>query len=68
VFLGRSLRTLVAGLLVLPRATGSPHTWDYAKIGTITFPQVGRQLLTFHYNNGDNFAFFEFERVEAKGQ
>ena len=52
----------------LPVATGSPHTWNYAEIGTITFPQAGLQLLTFHYNTGNNFAFFEFEKVEAKGQ
>ncbi|MCX5643471.1 MAG: carbohydrate-binding protein [Phycisphaerae bacterium] len=51
----------------LPVATESFHTWDYAEIGTITFPQAGRQLLTFHYNTGNNFAFFEFEKVEPKG-
>jgi hypothetical protein len=50
----------------LPIATGSPHTWTYAEIGTITFPQVGLQLLTFHYNTGNNFALFEFEKVEAR--
>jgi hypothetical protein len=52
----------------LPIATGGPHTWTYAEIGTITFSQAGLQLLTFHYNTGNNFAFFEFERVEAKEQ
>jgi hypothetical protein len=52
----------------LPVATDGFHTWNYAEIGTITFPQAGRQLLTFHYNAGNNFAFFEFEKVEAKGQ
>jgi hypothetical protein len=52
----------------LPVATGGPHTWNYAEIGTITFPQPGLQLLTFHYNTGNNFAFFEFEKVEPKEQ
>jgi hypothetical protein len=50
----------------LPVATGGPHTWTYAEIGTITFGQAGLQLLTFHYNTGNNFAFFEFEKVETK--
>jgi hypothetical protein len=52
----------------LPVATGGFHTWNYAEIGTITFPLAGRQLLTFHYNTGNNFAFFEFEKVESKDQ
>jgi hypothetical protein len=52
----------------LPVATDSFHTWSYAEIGTITFGQAGLQLLTFHYNTGNNFAFFEFETVETKEQ
>ncbi len=52
----------------LPLATGSPHTWTYAGIGTITFPQAGRQLLTFHYTTGNNFALFEFEKLEPDEQ
>ncbi|MCX5646148.1 MAG: carbohydrate-binding protein [Phycisphaerae bacterium] len=52
----------------LPIATGGFHTWNYAEIGTITFGQAGRQLLTFHDNTGNNFAFFEFEKVEPKEQ
>jgi len=45
----------------LPLATGSMHKWNKAEIGTITFPENGLQLLTFHYNAGNNFAYFEFE-------
>jgi hypothetical protein len=45
----------------LPLATGSMHTWNKAQIGTITFLESGLQLLTFHYNAGNNFAYFEFE-------
>ena len=45
----------------LPLATGSMHIWNKAEIGTITFPEAGLQLLTFHYNQGNNFAYFEFE-------
>jgi len=45
----------------LPLATGSMHKWTKAEIGTITFPEDGLQLLTFHYNKGNNFAYFEFE-------
>jgi hypothetical protein len=52
----------------LPVATDGFHTWNYAEIGTITFGQAGLQLLTFHYNTGNNFAFFEFEKVEPKDQ
>jgi hypothetical protein len=43
-------------------ATGSMHEWNKADIGTI----AGPQLLTFHYNSGNNFAWFEFELVEKK--
>jgi hypothetical protein len=56
----------LAATCKLPIATGGFHTWNYAEIGTITFPQAGLQLLTFHYNTGNNFAFFEFEKVEPK--
>ena len=45
----------------LPLATGSMHTWNKAEIGTITFREAGLQLLTFHYNKGNNYAYFEFE-------
>jgi hypothetical protein len=48
----------------LPLVTGSMHTWNKAEIGTITFPEAGLQLLTFHYNKGNNFAYFEFEPID----
>ena len=50
----------------LPLATGSMHKWNQADIGTITFPEAGLQLLTFHYNSGNNFAWFDFTLVEKK--
>jgi hypothetical protein len=50
----------------LPKSTGNWHIWNKAEIGTITFSEAGPQLLTFHYNAGNNFAWFEFERVEEK--
>ncbi|MBL9135342.1 MAG: hypothetical protein JNK85_05720 [Verrucomicrobiales bacterium] len=49
----------------LPVATASYHHWDLADIGTIRFPTTGRQLLTFHYTKGNNFAYFEFLPVDA---
>ncbi|HZR20946.1 MAG TPA: carbohydrate-binding protein [Verrucomicrobiae bacterium] len=49
----------------LPLATGSMHIWNKAQIGTITFSEAGLQLLTFHYNKGNNFAYFDFEPVAA---
>ncbi len=52
-----------ASVCRLPVATGGWHTWNYAEIGTITFREAGRRLLTFHYGKGNNFALFSFERV-----
>ncbi len=50
----------------LPLSTGGFHNWNKAEIGTITFSEPGLQLLTFHYNKGNNFAWFEFTLVEKK--
>jgi hypothetical protein len=50
----------------LPKDTGYWHIWNKAEIGIITFPQAGLQLLTFYYNAGNNFAYFEFEPVGKK--
>jgi hypothetical protein len=47
----------------LPVATGSMHTWNKSEIGTINFPQAGLHLLTFRYNAGNNFAYFDFVPV-----
>lgn len=47
----------------LPVATGSMHQWNKAEIGTIVFPQDGLHLLTFRYNAGNNFAYFDFVPV-----
>ena len=44
----------------LPLKTGSFHIWNKAEIGAITFSEPGLHLLTFHYNKGNNFAYFEF--------
>jgi hypothetical protein len=44
-----------------PVKTGSMHKWNKAQVGTITFAKAGRQLLTLHYNHGNNFAYFDFE-------
>ena len=49
----------------LPVATASYHHWNFAEVGTIQFLEAGLQLLTFHYGKGNNFAYFEFESVEA---
>ncbi len=43
-----------------PVVTGSMHKWNRAEVGTIAFPQAGRQLLTLHYGRGYNLAYFEF--------
>lgn len=44
----------------LPLNTGNFHFWNKAEIGTIFFSEPGLHLLTFHYNKGNNFAYFEF--------
>jgi hypothetical protein len=46
----------------LPASTTGYHHWNYAPIGTISFTNAGRQLLTFHYGAGNNFAYFVFEK------
>ncbi len=44
----------------LPIATGSPHKWNKAEIGEITFAEPGLHLLTLHYGKGNNLAYLEF--------
>lgn len=48
----------------MPLATSSMHIWNKAEIGTIAFGEPGLHLLTFHYNKGNNFAYFDFELVD----
>jgi hypothetical protein len=36
------------------------HTWNKADCGEIYFPQKGLQLLTLHYKQGNNLAYFDF--------
>ncbi|MFI5378129.1 MAG: hypothetical protein ACHRHE_02370 [Tepidisphaerales bacterium] len=48
-----------------PVSTGSMHKWNKTEVGTITFTEAGLQLLTLHYNKGNNFAYFEFQAIEA---
>jgi hypothetical protein len=36
------------------------HTWNKADCGEITFPETGLQLLTLHYKQGNNLAYFDF--------
>jgi hypothetical protein len=53
-----------AAEVTLPRETAGWHAWDYGQIATITFPEAGPQLLTFHYRRGNNWAFFIFEPLD----
>ena len=55
----------LAAVCKIPLATPSWHYWNLADIGTISFPEAGRQVLTFHYGKGNNFAYFEFLPVAA---
>ena len=50
----------------LPVDTGSPHKWNKAEIGEITFGKAGLHLLTLHYGKGNNLAYFEFVLLENK--
>ena len=49
-----------------PVHTGSMHKWNKAEVGTVTFPEPGLQLLTLHYNKGNNLACFDFELLSVK--
>jgi hypothetical protein len=40
------------------------HTWNKADCGEITFSQKGLQLLTLHYKQGNNLAYFDFVPVK----
>jgi hypothetical protein len=59
-----SINHKLASQCKIPKDTGSMHVWNKAPIGTIEFIQAGRQLLTFHYNKGNNFACFDFDLQE----
>lgn len=50
----------LASTCKLTLKTGNFHYWNKGEIGTIFFPEPGLHLLTFHYNKGNNFAYFEF--------
>jgi Domain of Unknown Function (DUF1080)/DUF5010 C-terminal domain len=54
------------GTYRLPLHTGNFHYWNKGNIGTITFEEAGLHLLTFYYNKGNNFAWFEFTLKEKK--
>jgi hypothetical protein len=56
----------LASTCKLPLKTGNFHYWNKGEIGTITFSEPGLHLLTFHYNKGNNFAWFEFTLKEKK--
>ncbi len=55
-----------AAICRINQATPGWHHWNFDEIGTIDFPQTGHQLLTFHYTWGNNFAWFEFEKLPAQ--
>jgi hypothetical protein len=59
-----SVNNQPAGKFKLPMDTGTWHIWNKAEIGTIIFAEDGFHLLTFHYNTGNNFAYFEFEPMD----
>jgi hypothetical protein len=59
-----SLNNLPAAECRLPVDTGGMHKWNKANVGTITFPNAGLQLLTFKFNSGNNFAYFEFQPAD----
>jgi hypothetical protein len=56
-----SLNHRTAAECKLPMDTGYWHTWNKAACGEIVFPETGLQLLTLHYNTGNNLAYFDFE-------
>jgi hypothetical protein len=50
----------------LPVPTGREHVWNKGEVGKITFGKTGLQLLTVHYNNGNNLAYLEFNLQQNK--
>jgi hypothetical protein len=42
------------------------HKWNRAEIGTIAFADPGLHLLTFHHNQGNHFAYFEFAHSQRE--
>jgi hypothetical protein len=58
----------LASTCKLPLNTGDFHAWNKAEAGTITFSDPGLHLLTFHYNKGNNFAWFEFTLLDKNNQ
>jgi hypothetical protein len=44
------------------------HFWNRATCGEIYFPQAGRQLLTLHYKQGNNLAYFDFVPEDEQGE
>ena len=42
------------------------HTWNKADCGEIVFPKKGLQLLTLHYKQGNNLAYFDFVPVDKE--
>lgn len=64
--LGFSINHKPACECKFPLTTGGPHRWNKAEVGTIYFTEAGQQLLTLHYNQGNNLAYFDFELVEEK--
>lgn len=62
-----SVNNQPAGECKLPVDTGDYHKWNKAMdCGEITFPNKGLQLLTLHYNTGNNLAYFEFVPADKK--
>jgi len=58
-----------ASVCKLPVDTTSPHKWNKAEIGEITFAKRGLHLLTLHYgenNLHNNLAYLEFALVKGK--
>ena len=53
-----------AAVCQIPRGTPGWHYWDYGQIATITFPEAGPQLLTFHYRRGNNWGYWVFEKAQ----
>lgn len=54
------LNGVLGAKLVLPEATGYWHHWNKAVVGEVILPVAGLNLLTLKYNEGANWAYFDF--------
>lgn len=52
--------------LNFPEKTGNLHHWTQSEVGSISFPDTGKYLLTVKYSSGINFGHLDFLYNDAR--